>query len=101
MKKHYNITIHGNVVNVGFRFYAMERAYKDKVMGLAKYIKNNVIYIEAEGEDEQLQSFLVWCKKGPIGSIVEKVDVIEDENLINYDSFEIISSKIIPKRTET
>lgn len=94
MKKHYNITIFGNVRNVGFRFCAMQRAYIDGVAGYIKYSKNNSIFIEVEGEDNQLQNFLTWCRKGPVGSKVENIEILETEQLNHFSSFDIHSAKI-------
>jgi len=50
------------------------------------------LYIEAEGEDESMESFLAWCRKGPLGSRVDLVQVA-DAAPKNFQSFGIISSR--------
>jgi len=89
MKKHVNIAISGKVVNVGFRFGAMERAYKDGVTGFVKYAKNKMVWIEVEGEEDQLDSFIKWCRKGCLGSIVNEVSLDESLDLKGFSSFEM------------
>jgi acylphosphatase len=75
--KHLNITISGQVQGVGFRFTAMEAAYRYGVKGFAINRPDHSVYIEAEGEDPGLGQFLAWCRKGPLGAKVQQVDIAE------------------------
>jgi acylphosphatase len=90
--KHYNITITGRVQRIGYRFSTMQSAYRYGVHGFVKNLDDDKVYIEAEGEENNLQDFLQWCKKGPLGAKVENVDFAEGE-LKNFKSFDIISSR--------
>jgi acylphosphatase len=90
--KHYNITITGRVQKTGFRFSAMQAAYRYGVHGYVKNVDGDKVYIEAEGVDENLDDFLKWCQKGPVGAKVDGVEVSEGE-LKNFRSFDIISSR--------
>lgn len=87
--KCFRIIITGNLMNAGIRFRAMEAAYKFGIKGLVRYQKDGSIYIEAEGEDEDLQHFVGWCKKGPIGAVIKYVDVVETE-MKNFENFDIV-----------
>ena len=80
--------IYGHVQHKGFRFFAMQVAYQCGIRGFIQNKKDGSLYLEAEGEEEQLNRFLEKCKKGPMGSIVEKVTTEEGE-IKNYSSFDI------------
>ena len=82
------INIFGQVHHKGFRFYAMQTAYRFGIKGFAHNKKDGSLYIEAEGEEENLTEFIEWCKKGPIGAKVENVTTEEGE-IKNYTSFDI------------
>ncbi len=87
MNKHVNITIHGKVQKVGFRFAAIEQAIDLELTGLVKNYEDNKVVIEVEGEVDQLKRFLQWCHVGPKGAKVDKVDYESTENLQNYEKF--------------
>jgi len=78
MKK-VSISVYGRVQRIGFRFSAMEAAYRLGVKGFVENHQDGSVYIEAEGEEEQLNKFMDWCWKGPVGARVEKVESKESE----------------------
>ena len=88
MKKAVKINIYGKVQGVGFRYSALQKANE---LGLKGFVKNRVdgsVYVEAEGEPEIIELFILWCKRGPSWSIVD--EVIETEiPFSNYHSFTI------------
>lgn len=88
MKKHFNLTLTGKLKNIGFRFTAMQAAYKYGVTGFTRIKSNGAIYIEVEGEDENLNNFLNWCKTGPVGAVIENMETIEAE-LKDFTAFDI------------
>ncbi len=90
MKKLIKLVIRGKVHGVGFRFSCMEAAYKYGIKGFVRNKSDGSVYVEAEGEDENLDLFRQWCKKGPLWA---KVNDIEEEivpGTKDYDSFEIV-----------
>ncbi|MBI3501712.1 MAG: acylphosphatase [Bacteroidetes bacterium] len=86
--KHYNIIVTGKVQGVFFRQSAMEIANQSGVKGFVRNEPNGNVFIEAEGEEEQLKKLIDWCKKGPTRAIVSEVKISESE-LKNFSSFEI------------
>ena len=86
--KHLNITISGRVQGVGFRFSAMEVAYRYGINGFVLNRPNGVVYIEAEGEEQALEQFLSWCRKGPIGAHVSEVTAV-DGKVVGFAGFDI------------
>ncbi len=74
--KHLNITISGRVQGIGFRFTAMEVAYKLGVKGLVLNRPDGTVYIEAEGEEGPVDKFLAWCRRGPLGARVTGISAV-------------------------
>jgi acylphosphatase len=67
--------VRGRVQGVFFRANTESKARK---LGLKGYVMNTAdgnVEIVAEGAKEKLKEMLEWCKKGPMFSHVEKVDV--------------------------
>lgn len=87
MKKHYSIRIYGLVQGVFFRVTAKQEADKLGLTGFARNVADGSVYIEAEGEKQDLDKFIKWCNIGPSMAQVEKVVVSEDK-LENYSQFE-------------
>jgi acylphosphatase len=86
--KCFHIHVYGRVQHKGFRFVAMQKAYQHGIRGYIQNRKDGSLYIEAEGEEEELKRFLEWCNKGPMGSTVEEVTYDEGE-IKDYTSFDI------------
>ncbi|MBX9853380.1 MAG: acylphosphatase [Cytophagaceae bacterium] len=89
MVVHKNIRVSGKVQGVCFRASTQKKAVETGIKGIVKNEKDGSVYIEAEGTEEQLKSFIEWCNKGPVGARVDKLDTTEGE-LKDYKSFEII-----------
>ena len=87
--KHLDITVRGKVQGVGFRFSAMEAAYRFGINGFVKYSGSDLVYIEAEGRQEMLDQFVSWCRRGPLGARVTEVETHEAA-LKNFTTFEIL-----------
>jgi acylphosphatase len=83
-----HIYIHGQVQHKGFRFMAMQIAYQRGIRGFVQNKKDSSLYIVAEGEEEQLNGFIAWCRKGPDWAKVDDVTV-EDGEVENFTSFDI------------
>jgi len=87
--KNVHIQIEGKVQHKGFRFTAMQMAYQCGIRGIVRNQKGGSLYIEAEGDDENLEKFISWCRKGPVWAKVEKI-IVEDGEFKNYQSFDIL-----------
>jgi len=88
MKKHFKIRVRGKVQGVGFRFSCMEVAYKHDIKGFVRNRSDRSVYIEAEGEEDNLAAFREWCAKGPVWARVNEIEE-EEGDLQNFTSFEI------------
>ena len=91
--KHLNIHVHGKVQGVFFRATMKAVADQIGVKGFIKNEKDGSVYIEAEGDDFSLETFIEFCSKGSDKAVVEKVD-INDGELKNYRNFEIVKKNL-------
>lgn len=76
---HRKIKVYGLVQGIFFRATAKERADKLGITGFAQNEDDGTVYIEAEGEKEDLDKFTKWCNIGPPMAQVEKVVVTEGQ----------------------
>ncbi|OGI97619.1 hypothetical protein A3I25_02200 [Candidatus Nomurabacteria bacterium RIFCSPLOWO2_02_FULL_42_17] len=88
MDKHLNIRAWGRVQGVFFRQTTRERARKLKLTGFARNEPDGAVYIEVEGREENLQTFLKFCKRGPFLARVKSIETTEG-SLKNFFDFHI------------
>lgn len=86
--KHLNITLKGYVQGVGFRFFTVKTARRLGVTGYVKNMPNGNVYIEAEGEEHQLEDFVNNVKIGPSSADVRDIDISEGESE-NFTEFDV------------
>ena len=70
--------MHGFVQGVGFRF-AVERAAR--LRGVAGWVRNRpdgTVETVFEGKPEDVEALVEFCRRGPRGAVVERVDVEEE-----------------------
>ena len=72
-----NIIVSGKVQGVFFRQRTKQVADKLNVKGFVQNRGDGTVYIEAEAEDETMEQFIGYCKKGTPQSTVEKISVSE------------------------
>jgi len=83
MTKSLKIRVKGRVQGVGFRYNTRRMAQKYDISGYVKNEPEGTVYIEASGEEEAMDRFVLWCHKGPAWARVDKVEVQEIPNLKN------------------
>jgi acylphosphatase len=84
----YKIHVKGRVQGVGFRRNAVNEARYRGIKGFVKNLSDGSVYIEAEGSQEQLNTYVEWCKKGPGFGFVESVNV-DACPPVNYTGFRV------------
>lgn len=73
------VRIRGRVQGVFFRAEARTRA---ESLGVAGWIRNagdGSVEAVFEGDDEQVESLLAWCRRGPAGARVDGVETVREE----------------------
>ena len=88
MEKQYIIKVHGRVQGVGFRYFVYQKANELGLRGFVKNHPDRTVYIEAEGEETDLEMLLHYCRQGPGHAAVREVKHVEAP-LSNFHSFNI------------
>jgi acylphosphatase len=73
-----HVVVHGFVQGVGFR-YAVERAALSR--GVAGWVRNRpdgTVEAVFEGQQEDVEALVAFCRQGPRGADVERVDVVTE-----------------------
>lgn len=89
-KKGIEIKVVGKVQGVFFRVGAKVIADEFGISGWAKNEEDGAVKIVAEGEEENLQKLVEWCKKGTEWSQVEKVEVKWQDATGEFSGFKIL-----------
>ena len=88
MIHHYNITVKGKVQRVSYRFCTHAQAMKCHLTGFVRNLHNGDVYIEVEGEEENINKLIDWCYVGSPLSQVKEV-IAEEGELKHYETFEM------------
>lgn len=71
---------------VFFRASTKETADRLNIHGFVRNEPDGSVYVEAEGDEQQLRQFTEWCSRGPARANVEKIEITEGP-LKNYSGF--------------
>ncbi|HRG53992.1 MAG TPA: acylphosphatase [Bacteroidia bacterium] len=77
--KHITITVNGKVQGVYFRAFTQKEAERLNLKGFVRNERNGDVYIEAEGEDANLNQLVNWCQSGSPKALVKDIKVSEGE----------------------
>lgn len=88
MPKLLKAKVHGEVQGVGFRFEAARYARELDLVGFARNERDHTVYIEAQGQNENVDRFLHWLEHhGPLLAKVTRVEAKFSNELEGYQSF--------------
>jgi acylphosphatase len=87
--KAFKATVFGKVQGVWFRDSTRKEAAKLDVVGWVKNMPDGTVYLEAEGEEEQLNQLRKWLHVGSHYSRVDDVDIEWIEPTDSYSTFEM------------
>lgn len=73
MLKQVYLKITGRVQGVFFRAHTKKQADQLGITGWVMNSDDGSVEVLAQGEQSVLENFILWCKKGPDSSNVEKV----------------------------
>jgi acylphosphatase len=77
MDKTIAIRVSGKVQGVFFRASAKQRADELGLKGFVRNEPDETVYVEASGNDETLNEFIRWCRRGPELARVDDCQVTE------------------------
>jgi acylphosphatase len=84
-----DVSVRGRVQGVFFRASTQEKAVELGIRGTVRNEPDGSVFIEAEGNDEELEQFLAWVRKGPPHARVDSVKVREGD-LASFPEFRIV-----------
>lgn len=85
-----HIIITGKVQGVFFRKNTRQKANEFNIYGWVKNTVNDRVEIFAQGNEEDLNKFVSWCKQGPSKAEVKNIQVKEKETNNNLKGFSIL-----------
>jgi len=89
MTKHVSINVRGKVQGVFFRASTKEKAEELNLNGFVRNEPDGSVYIEVEGRDKDLKTFIDWCREGPGLARVDYCDITENQ-LKGFSGFMIV-----------
>lgn len=80
------ISITGKIQNVGFRYFAKNKANELEIFGWVMNTRDGRVEIEAEGKSDNLKIFTDWLRIGPPRSLVKSLTIAEIQRR-NFSAF--------------
>ncbi|MFO7965935.1 MAG: acylphosphatase [Desulfobacterales bacterium] len=84
-----HVMISGRVQGVFFRVETRETALRKEVTGWVRNTRDGRVEAVFEGNDEEVQQMIQWCRKGPPGARVNHVDIEQEEFRNEFDTFSV------------
>ena len=84
------IVVAGTVQGVYYRYSTKRQADGLGLKGTVKNLPDGTVGIVCEGEEKDLQNLIDWCKKGPRGAHVERIDVKWETPSRAFSDFSIL-----------
>jgi acylphosphatase len=89
MKVRAHIFVSGRVQGVFFRVETRDEATKRNVTGWVRNTSSGRVEAVFEGEKEDVEEVIEFCKSGPLGARVTKIDVKWKEYTGEFENFQI------------
>jgi acylphosphatase len=89
MKVRIHVFIKGRVQGVFFRVKTRSEAINRKVTGWVRNLFDGRVEAIFEGEKEDVNNLINFCKKGPQGAHVTTVDIYSEQYIGEFTDFKI------------
>ncbi len=83
------VLITGRVQGVAFRYYTRDVARDKNVLGWVRNLPDGRVEAVFEGKQEDVDSVLAWCRKGPPASDVKHLQIQEERPTGEFTDFDI------------
>ena len=94
MKVRAHVFINGSVQGVFFRLETRYKAIRRNIAGWVRNTSDGRVEAIFEGENEDVEKLIEFCRRGPSGARVTKVDVQWEEYIEEFRDFQIRRSII-------
>jgi acylphosphatase len=83
------IRVSGIVQGVYYRYRTKQKAYELGLSGFVRNLPDGSVEAHAEGEEEVVTRLIEWCRRGPVGARVDRVEVEWNEPSLRFADFSI------------
>jgi len=88
-KSRAKLIIKGVVQGVSFRYYTQREARKYGVTGWVRNLPDGSVAALFEGEEEDVEAMIQWCRHGPLGARVSQLIAQPEEYVGEFQSFSV------------
>ncbi|MBS7606537.1 acylphosphatase [Candidatus Bathyarchaeota archaeon] len=89
MRVRAHVFVSGRVQGVFFRHETRLRAIRNNVVGWVRNLPDGRVEAVFEGEKENVDAMIEFCRRGPPGAIVKNVEVIWETPTGKFKGFQI------------
>lgn len=89
MRVRAHVFVSGRVQGVFFRYETRLRALRNNVVGWVRNLPDGRVEAVFEGEKENVDAMIEFCRRGPPGAIVKNVEVIWETPTGEFKGFQI------------
>ena len=89
VQKQIHIFVTGRVQGVFFRQSTKVMAIKNNVKGWVRNLDDGRVEIIGEGEIQDIENLIQWCKTGPANSRVDEFELSEENVTDEFENFEV------------
>lgn len=84
-----HLVISGAVQGVSFRTSTMKEALRLNLTGWVKNCSDGSVETVAEGEEDKVEEFILWCHQGPSLAKVESLKIRKENFIGEFKNFSI------------
>jgi acylphosphatase len=88
-KSRVKVIVKGNVQGVNFRYYTQREAEKYRVTGWVRNLPDGSVAALFEGEEEDVEVLIQWCRQGPPAARVKELLAQPEEYGGEFSSFSV------------
>jgi acylphosphatase len=88
--KRAKIAATGIVQGVNYRWSTKRKAGELGLAGTVRNLPDGSVEVVAEGDEAQIRKLIEWCRQGPRGAVVEKIEVQWHDESGDFMDFSII-----------
>jgi len=88
-KVRFKLLIKGVVQGVNFRYYTRREAARANVSGWVRNLPDGSVAAILEGEEEDVEALIRWCRQGPDSAQVTELIAQPEEYRGEFQSFSI------------
>jgi len=89
MKVRVGVVVRGRVQGVAFRYHTARMAQQNRVAGWVRNLEDGSVEALFEGEKEDVDAQLSWCRQGPAQARVDEIEVRQGEYTGEFAGFSI------------